>query len=421
MHLEVIAIGNELLGGLIADGNFVHIARMLAAHGVRVRACQVLPDDPAPLREGIRAAAARSTHILLTGGLGATPDDLTREAVAEAFGLQLIARDELVTSLELRRRALGRAPDPLAARMTFLPHGAEPLANAVGMAPGFHLRAGTCELFALPGVPGEMVAMLRDAVIPRLALETLAAAERVATRVLRATGLSENVVASRIVGLLPPSVRVAYLPGAGRLDLRFAAAGDSAGLRALDEACGRVLAELGAFVYAATEVTLEAVVLGLLGDREMTLGVAESLTGGAIGQALTRVPGSSAVFLGGIVAYSNAAKEALLGVPAEMLATHGAVSSPVAAQMAAGAQQAFGARVVIATTGIAGPSGGSPEKPVGLVYFGLRDATRTVVFRRLFGGDRRMIQDHATTVALNLLRLHALGRLDLAGVPEPQG
>ncbi len=417
MRIEIVTIGNEILSGVIADSNFTCIVRYLAREGLSASAGRVLSDEREEIAAGLRAAAAGADALIVTGGLGATSDDLTREAIALAFDRPLALDATLGEALRKRFHALGRSPDPQTPRMAHLPAGGRALANRTGLAPGIHLRVGACDLYALPGVPAEMEAMLREEVLPRLLQAAGGGAARRATRVLRTTGLPETALAERIEPRLSTGVRVAYLPAAGRIDLRLSAPSDPAGLAALDDTHARLTHELGALVYARDERTLEAVTLEQLEERGWRLAVAESLTGGAIGEALTRVPGSSRVFNGDIVAYANAAKQELLGVPAHVLTTDGAVSAPTAIAMALGARRALRADVAISTTGIAGPQGGTPDKPVGLVYLGISDGAIARGFRRLLGGDRWMVQERTTTLALNLLRLHALGRLDLAGSP----
>jgi nicotinamide-nucleotide amidase len=419
MRIEVITIGGEILRGDVRDGNALVIARLLAARGCPAAEQRALPDEPVAIAAAVAEALARGARLIVTGGLGATPDDVTREAVARALGRPRVRHAAALESLRAWFAARGRTLDPVAERLADLPAGAEPLVNRIGMAPGFRVRGERGEIFALPGVPREMEAMLRAEVLPRLALAQLPAGERISARRLRTAGVSEHVLAEEIEPLLAAGVRIAYLPAEGRVDLHLSAAADAPGLAALDATLARVRSRLGPRLYAEGEEGLAAALLELLRRDGRTLAVAESLTGGAVGEALTRVPGSSEVFLGAIVAYADAAKAALLGVAPELLAAHGAVSAPVAIAMARGVLRACGASVAVATTGIAGPGGGSPAKPVGLVYFSVADAREARAYRRDLGGDRTLIQDRATTVALDLLRLHALGRLDLAGTPEP--
>ncbi|MBM3318694.1 MAG: CinA family nicotinamide mononucleotide deamidase-related protein, partial [Candidatus Eisenbacteria bacterium] len=416
-RIEVITIGGEILRGEVLDRNFAGIARLCAAAGYPVAEHLTLPDEPEEIAAAISAALARGAWVIATGGLGATPDDRTREAAARALGVAVERDEALAESLAARLRARGGALPEHARRMADLPAGAEPLPNEAGVAPGFLARGGGGLLFALPGVPVEAEAMMRAEVLPRLAEEASREPSPILAARLRTAGVSENELAQRIEPLLDGGVRAAYLPAAGRVDLHFSVAGGAAGRAALEAVLDRARAALGARVYALGEASLAGVVVDLFRRAGRTLAVAESLTGGAVGQALTRVPGSSAVFLGDLVAYADRAKTALLGVPPSTLAAHGAVSAQTAAGMAEGARRAYGASVAVATTGIAGPGGGSESKPVGLVWFGLADSAGVRCYRRAGGGGRVLVQDRATTTALDLLRLHAIGRLDLAGTP----
>jgi nicotinamide-nucleotide amidase len=416
MSAEVITIGSEILAGHTFETNFAVIAAALAREGVRVERHTVVPDERSALTEELRRALERSEVVLATGGLGATPDDITRRAVATVLNRKLVFRDELLAAIREKLRACDTAAGPAVETMALLPTGATPLANSVGLAPGFLLRTERSLLFALPGVPAEMEAMLEEQVLP--VLRESGHAGRAVTETLHTAGVSEAVLAEQIEPLLAEGVRAAYLPVPGRVDLRLSASGDEKGRRHLQETISRLQQRLGPHLYGAGAVTLEEAVLQQLRQRHLTLAVAESLTGGQIGGSVTRVPGASEAFLGGIVAYSNAAKQRLLGVPEETLRRYGAVSAPVAIAMAAGARRVLGASVAIATTGIAGPSGGSGDKPVGLVFFGLNDGAGSRAFRYLFSGSRRLVQDRSVTVALDLLRLHLIGRLDLVARHE---
>lgn len=420
MRIEVLTVGDEILRGDVADNNFTTIARLLSASGLALAGHRVLPDDEEALAAGFAEALARGGRLIVTGGLGATPDDRTRAAIARALGVPLLRDEALAAGLRAWYAARGRSPDPALERMAVLPAGAGALPNPVGVAPGLQLRAGGTLLFALPGVPREMEAMLQASVLPELLREAQAEGTLASAR-LRTVGVGENQLAERIEPLCAAGVRVAYLPAAGRVDLRFTAASAPAARAALAATLESVRAALGERIYAQGDEDLAAVVLDLLRARGRTLAAAESLTGGGVGEALTRVPGSSDVFLGDIVAYHNELKLRLLGVPEPVLAEHGAVSAETAAHMAIGARRACGASVAVATTGVAGPAGGSEAKPVGLVWFALAGGEGFACYRRTGGGDRVLIQDRAVTTALDLLRLDALGRLELAGPPGLAG
>jgi nicotinamide-nucleotide amidase len=416
MAAEVITIGSEILAGHTLEGNLLPIVRALAAEGVPVTRHVVVPDERAAVAEAIRLALGRSRAVLVTGGLGATPDDLTRGVLASLLGRKLTLREGLLAEIRRKHEARGREMSPAAEVMALLPAGAHALANRLGLAPGFHLETDGRHLFALPGVCAEMRAMLREEVLPRLRAAGLGTPRP--AHLLRIVGIPETNLAQEVEPRLGERVTVAYLPSAGRVDLRLAAPPDPDGEVALQQTLARLTGRLGVHIYARDETSLEASLLALLAERGLSLAVAESLTGGLLGGALTRVPGSSRAYLGDIVAYSNTAKETLLSVSHRVLAQEGAVSAATARAMAQGARRALGASVGVSTTGIAGPSGGSAEKPVGLVYFGLCDGRRQHSFRYRLGGDRAMIQDLSVTLALNMLRLHLLGRLDSLAAHE---
>jgi nicotinamide-nucleotide amidase len=416
MSAEVLTIGSEILAGHTCEANFAGIASALAAEGVRLERHTVVPDERAALTAELKRALERSELVIATGGLGATPDDVTRRAVATVLNRKLVFRDDLLAAIREKLRACDSAAGPAVETMALLPAGASPLANRVGLAPGFLLRTERGMLLALPGVPEEMTVMLHEQVLP--ALREAGLTGRASGETLHTAGVSEAQLAEWVEPLLAEGVRAAYLPVPGRVDLRLSAAGDEPGRRHLQETIGRLQQKLGPHLFGGGATTLEEAVLQQLRQHHLTLAVAESLTGGGLGGALTRVPGASEAFAGGVVAYADAAKQRLLGVPEETLRRYGAVSAPTAIAMAAGARRTFSASVGIATTGIAGPAGGSGEKPVGLVFVALSDGATARAFRYLFGGSRRLIQDRSVSVALNLLRLHLIGRLDLVARHE---
>lgn len=421
MQLEVVTIGGEILAGLTREGNFAVIAEELAQAGLLVARQTVVPDDRAALVDELRRACGRSEVVITTGGLGGTPDDLTRSAVAAVLDRKLVFQESLRSAIQERTRVLGIAAGPAGEAMALLPTGARPLTNPAGLAPGFEVRTARGHLYALPGVPEEMRAMLVAEVLPLLA--KAGHGRQVHRERLRTVGVPESQLASTLAPLVERGVRIAYLPAAGRVDLLLSAPGDAAGEAALGVSLRRLQRRLGPALYATGNVGLAEAVLALLRQQGATLAVAESLTGGQVGAALTRVPGSSASFLGDVVAYSDRAKETLLGVPAAILGAHGAVSAAAAAAMAAGARTALGATIAVATTGIAGPGGGAERKPVGLVYCGVAREGEVRSFRYRMSGNRAMIQARTTTVALNLLRLALLERLSVAARHEvaPEG
>jgi nicotinamide-nucleotide amidase len=412
--IELLTIGTELLLGFTLDTNSAELGQALAAAGLTVVRRTTVPDHPDHIRDAVAGALARTGLVLCTGGLGPTSDDVTKKVVADLFGMPLEFREEIWTALVERFARFGRVAPERNRGQAEVPRGAVVLSNRWGTAPGLWLegeaqagqgaRRGIAIL--LPGVPSEMRNLLRHEVLPRLAGK--AGDTVVRSRTLRTTALPESAVAERLDGVedaLAP-LSLAYLPGTPGVDLRLTAWGLPAALAEQKlEAGGALLrSRLGGAIYGEGETDLAAVVLALAREGGLTLAVAESCTGGGLGARLTGIPGSSDVFVGGIIAYDNRVKQEQLGVPAEMLAEHGAVSEQVACAMALGAARRFGTRLAAAVTGIAGPAGGTAEKPVGLVYLAVADGEQVTASRTVFSGDRAEIRARAAQAALNRLR-----------------
>ncbi|MBM5824429.1 MAG: competence/damage-inducible protein A [Cyanobacteria bacterium M_surface_10_m2_119] len=380
MAAEILCVGTELLLGNITNGNARWIAEQLAALGIAHHRQQVVGDNRERLIAAVREAAGRCRLLITTGGLGPTPDDLTAEAIGAAFETPLAERSEVWADIQAKLAARGRPVTPSLRRQALLPVGAALLPNATGSAPGMIWRPDPAGLpfpvqegftvLTFPGVPSEMRAMWTATAVPWLQCSGLA--EGVfASRMLRFWGVAESSLAEQMADLLESSnPTVAPYAGSGEVKLRLTARGiRQAEAEALLAPLEReIRARAGMACFGADDDSLASVVLERLRQRRQTLAVAESCTGGGLGAALAAVPGASEVFLGGVIAYANAVKQGLLGVPAELLAAHGAVSDPVAQAMAEGARRATGADWALAVTGIAGPGGGSPEKPVGLVH-----------------------------------------------------
>ncbi len=419
MQAEVIAIGNEILAGHTPDTNFGIIAAHLGQAGVQIGQHTVVPDEREALGRELTQALERCGLVLITGGLGVTPDDLTRRVMASALGRKLIFREGLLNQLRHKYEARGLAMSPAHQAMALVPAGAQPLENRLGMAPGLLLRTERSLLFAIPGVPAEMECMLAEQVIPHLQREGITAAP--AFEVLRTVGVSETTLAQWVRPLMNKGVQCAFLPGAGRVDLRLWMPAAEADDLILRENVAKISARLGPVLYGRGQATLAETVLSLARQRGVTIALAESLTGGRLGAALTRVSGSSQVFHGGVVAYSNRAKIDLLGVLPATLDAHGAVSVETAQEMASGARRRLHADLGLSATGIAGPSGGSPKKPVGLVYVGISDARQTRSLQLRLGGSREMILERCVTMALNMLRLLLIDRADLLWDAEAGG
>lgn len=404
MRAELIAIGSELLLFGRPDTNGDWIARRLAERGVDVRRRTIVGDDEHEIAEAIRRARARATLLIITGGLGPTVDDVTREALARSLDAPLVTDARVREDLLARIRARGYKVLASADRQARYPQGCELVRNPVGSAPGLLHRGPPCWTLVLPGVPGEMRAMFEDAAAH---LDVLPAGAAPAARFL-VGGLPESEVDDRVSDLIGASgrARVTILAAEGGVELHVLGTGGDREAARVEVAriAAEIRARLGDAVGAAGDETLAAVVVRTLVERGRTLAVAESCTGGLLGGAVTSVPGSSAAFLGGFIVYANAMKVAELGLDPAMLEREGAVSEPVARAMAEGARTRAGADWALSVTGIAGPDGGSESKPVGLVWIAAASASGTRARRLLLGGDRAAIRARSVSAALELLR-----------------
>ena len=406
---EVLCIGTELLLGNITNGNARWIAEQLASLGIAHFRQEVVGDNRERVIQAVREAAGRCRVLITTGGLGPTPDDLTTEAIAAAFGARLVEHPEVWADIQAKAAGRGRACSPSTRKQALLPEGAAVLPNPTGTAPGMiWTPVPGFTVLTFPGVPSEMRAMWQATAAPWLQQEGVAQGV-FASRMLRFWGVSEAALAEDLADWLArENPTVAPYAGAGEVKLRITARAESrqAAKALLEPVEAELRARTGRACYGVDEQNLAAVVLELLRERGQTLAVAESCTGGGIGAALAAVPGASDVFLGGVIAYANAVKQALLGVPADALDTHGAVSDPVARAMAEGARRVTGADWAIAVTGIAGPGGGSEQKPVGLVHIAVAGPEDTASEGVRLGSSRgrHWIQTLTAGEALDRLR-----------------
>lgn len=405
MKAELIAIGTELLWGDRVETNTVALSDALGACGIEVAAKTVVGDDEESLARAVSDAMTRVPLVILTGGLGITHDDITTRVIARVAKRGLVLREDVLAQIRDAYRRRGRDAPPASERQALFPVGAEALPNPVGIASGIRLTEGGAHVVALPGVPAEMRAMFDASVAPWLT--ALGAGAPIPRRTVHTFGLGELEVDRRLSDLLRDAAcETGILASPKGVEIRLRAKGND---RADDE-LNRLVAEigrrLGDVVYAHDGVPMEAVVGELLRAKGWTLAVAESCTGGLVGHRLTEVSGSSRYFVGGWVTYANEAKTRWLGVDREQLAAHGAVSEPVAAHMANGARRAAGSDVALALTGIAGPEGGSPEKPVGTLVIGLATARGTETIRWRFSGTRA-----DTKLAFSQFGLNAVRRL----------
>lgn len=408
MDVEIVAIGNELLLGETVDTNSGHVARRLAEVGARVRRVTVVGDDPQRMRRALEEACARSRWVITTGGLGPTRDDLTREVVAEVFRRPLEIDLRVLAEVEERFRRFGYPVMPAANRcQAEVPRGARVIPNRHGTAPGLVIEEADCTVFVLPGVPAEMRALLEEGVLPELAAAGGASAPVVRSRTVRTAGIGESALAERLDDVLadPAPVEVAYLPALGMVDVRLTLAGlprDEADRR-LTELAERVIDRVRPWFYGTDGDSLAGAIGAALTARGWNVAVAESMTAGELGAEITIVPGSSAWFAGGVLAYANEAKRSLLGVPAETLANRGAVSEETCRAMLAGVRSALSVEVGCAVTGIAGPAGGSEAKPVGTVWIGVETPAGVEVRKLDLPGSRAEVRRRATVATLALL------------------
>jgi competence/damage-inducible protein CinA-like protein len=411
VKLEVVTIGTELLLGYTVDTNAAELGRALAAAGIEVLRRTTVADRPEAIRAAVAEALERTGAVVTTGGLGPTRDDLTKRVVAELCGRRLLLDPAVLSQIEARFKQLGRWPMPESNRsQAEVPEGATILPNPRGTAPGLWLEDARGRLvILLPGVPSEMRGLLSEQVLPRLAQRDAAGRPRVVlSRTLRTTGVAESSLAERLGQLdeeLTP-LTLAYLPSPDGVDLRLTAweleQGEAEAR--LAAATRRLRAILGADCYGEDGTDLAAVVLEALRRGRHRLAVAESCTGGLVAQRITAVPGASDTFVGGVVAYADVIKTAALKVPLEILQAHGAVSEETVRAMVAGAQRLFSADGAVAVTGIAGPTGGTPDKPVGTVWLAAAMQTDVRALTRRFPGDRDEVRRRAAQAALDLLR-----------------
>ena len=414
MRAAILSIGSELTSGQTVNTNAAYLARRLQEAGVACARHLAVPDEAPVIVDAVRETLAGHHLVILTGGLGPTFDDVTASALAQATNRPLRFVPEVGRRVRLFYRAHHRRLNRLALRQASLPRGAQALPNPVGTAPGIWLElngpAGGYHrtLVALPGVPREMRAIMERSVLPRL--RRMAGRSSIATRTLRTVGLVELQIQEALRAVrIPRVMQVGLYPNLLAVDVRLTVTGGSlpSARRHLNRVERALRHHLGEAIYGQDDQTLEDVIGKTLTRNCLTLAVAESCTGGLVSDHLTDVPGSSRYLIMSVVAYHNRVKQELLGVPEATLKRYGAVSAQVASAMARGVRRCAGSDLGLAITGIAGPGGGTPRKPVGLVYMAVSDRRGTVVKRYQFHGDRLAIKSQAAQLALDLLRRHA--------------
>jgi len=411
VRVIVINTGTELLLGDVVNSHLSFIAREIFPLHLRVEQQLAVPDGMA-IRDALAENFARAEIIFVTGGLGPTTDDVTREITAQLLGLDLVFDPAIATSITERLRSRAIRLTDRVLRQAQVPRGAEVLPNEYGSAPGLYLAANlnppiaTPHLFLLPGPPRELQPMFREAALPILK-RIVRGNESIGYCSYRIVGMGESYVEEAVGPALLelPGLELGYCARMGEVDLRVIGPAT-----VLEEANAIVRARLTHYIISTEGENLETVIVRELAAHHATLAVAESCTGGFLAHRLTNVPGASEIFVAGYVTYSNKAKISALGVPADLIAKHGAVSKAVARAMAEGARNKSGADYALSVTGIAGPAGGSVEKPVGTAYLALADGGKTVVRHLFFPTDRETFKQLTTQMALNLLRGRLLVR-----------
>jgi nicotinamide-nucleotide amidase len=406
---EIIAVGSELLTPFRIDTDSLFLTRRLNDAGLVVRAKAVVGDDRTALAAILRAALDRSDVVITTGGLGPTEDDVTRDVVADLLGRRLVEDQAVLAAIRARFDRRGVSMPEINRRQALVPEGARVLRNVNGTAPGLWIEIGARVVVLLPGPPRELEPMFEAEIAPALAASE--PARRLHRRVLKITGRSESQVeevaqpiySSFAGGDIPVETTILAAPGQIELHLQAVGSDATALDRRLEQAADSLARALAPYVFSVDGRALEAVVGEALRARGWRIAVAESCTGGLVLGRLTDVPGSSAWVAGGVVAYANDVKRAALGVPAEIIEAHGAVSEPVALAMAEGVRARLAADIGVSVTGIAGPGGGSPAKPVGTVVIAVA-TTSSMVRRFAFTGDRELIRRHSTAAALDMVR-----------------
>ena len=418
MNISTLSIGDEVIFGEIVDTNVAHISSRLYESGFQLRRHLCVGDNEPDIMDAIEMLAAHNDFVIATGGLGPTVDDLTARSAARATGRRLVLNEDALAHLKERYRIMNREMLPSTEKQALLPTKITLVPNPIGTACGFIIPYKGCFLFFLPGVPVEMKRMLDETVIPFI-LSRTKQKTFIETRVMRVLGLSETHVENRIKELAIPreGLSIAYCVSFPEVEVKLRAEGENeARIRELlDTTAEKVREQLGDHLVAEGGETIDTVVASLFRKKGVTLSLAESCTGGLIAARITDLSGSSAYFLEGAVTYSNDTKIRRLQVPPELLEKEGAVSSATAMAMARGIRKASGSDIALAVTGIAGPDGGSEEKPVGTVFLALAGRSDCTAKRYQFNGDRERIRRMTAFTALDWLRRHLMSLPDSTG------
>ncbi len=407
MKIEILTTGDEILQGIIVDTNSAWISEKCQMLGHEVTSHITVGDDEKAIADALKLSANRADCIIVSGGLGPTVDDITVEAAAKAFDKKLILDEDVLSEIKSFFERVGRPMAKTNEKQAMIPEGGKALANKVGTAPGIQVKLGRAECFFLPGVPRELYQIFDDSVFPWLKKHVTGACE---SHVLRCFGLPEAAIDEKLQGVNLFGARLSFRVKFPEILLKLVSRADAHAdaCRAVEQAAAAIKERLGHVVYGEGETSLAEVVSRMLREKKMMIAVAESCTGGLIASLFTDVPGSSDCFERGIVSYSNQAKQDLLGVSMETLRANGAVSRECAMAMAEGVRKLSGAAIGIATTGIAGPGGGTPEKPVGTVHMAIATPEKTEAFEYSFAGDRERLKLMFAATAVNMVRKYLL-------------
>lgn len=405
MKAEIIAVGSELLTPDSSDTNSLYLTHKLNEAGCEVHLKTIVGDDQKNIEDILRQALERSELIIFSGGLGPTMDDCTRAATASALNRPLVPDPEILEELRRKFASRGFNMTPNNERQAEVIRGAEILENRLGTAPGMWIEEANRYVVLLPGPPRELKSVFEHHVLPRIL--KLGRETRLETRSFYITGITESELDTQLAPLYTeyPRIKTTILAGTKHISVRlYRWTQQGSGAEDLDELAGRIQEQIGNAIFSTRNESMEEVIGRMLRESRNTLAVAESCTAGMLGMHITRVPGSSDYFMGGIQCYSDSAKTELCDVPADLILSRGAVSAEVAEALATGVRKKLHASIGLSITGIAGPGGGSPEKPVGLVYIGVSDAIRTLNRHRIMPGDRESIRERTTYLALSWLR-----------------
>jgi nicotinamide-nucleotide amidase len=408
MLAEIITIGDEILIGQIVDTNSAWIAAELNNIGIRIKQISSVADEEQHILTALAEASKRADIILITGGLGPTKDDITKKTIAKYFNVQLIENEDALNNVAGIFARFNRPLLEVNKQQAYVPENCEVILNKNGTAPGMWFNEEGKIYISMPGVPHEMMYMMEEGILPKL--KSTLKLPVIIHKTILTVGEGESFLAERIADIedsLPANIKLAYLPKLGQVRLRLSGYGEDETIlkEKVNKYAAEIISRISNVVAAEEDIPIEKVILNFMGEKGLTLSVAESCTGGYISHILTQHPGSSKVFFGGAVSYSNELKESILGVKNETLQQYGAVSKETVTEMVEGALLNFKSDYAIAVTGIAGPDGGTPEKPVGTVWIAVASVNKKVIKKLTFGNKRKQNIERAAISAFNMLNI----------------